>query len=91
MLVARQGGKASAQGGSESATGLLACGGAQGAGRAGGAVCAVGHLPYCARVRVAEGRSQPLVLSTGLQTHVFHERAKQSEARGCGSRRSKLL
>ena len=30
MLVARQGGKAPAQGGSESATGLLACGGAQG-------------------------------------------------------------
>ena len=64
MLVARQGGKASAQGGSESATGLLACGGAQGEL---GEQCAQWGVCPTARVRVAEGRSQPLVLSTGLQ------------------------
>ena len=46
MLVARQGGKASAQGGSESATGLLACGGAQGELVGHGAQW--GRLPYCA-------------------------------------------
>ena len=46
MLVARQGGKASAQGGSESATGLLACGRAQSERVE---QCAQwGRLPYCA-------------------------------------------
>ena len=46
MLVARQGGKASAQGGSESATGLLACGRAQSERVEQGAQW--GRLPYCA-------------------------------------------
>ena len=44
-----------------------------------------------ARVRFSEGRSQPLVLSTGSETHAFHERARQSERRGRGSTGSKLL
>ena len=46
MPVARQGGKASAQGGSESATGLLACGRAQSERVEQSAQW--GRLPYCA-------------------------------------------
>ena len=49
-----------------------------------------GSLPYCAG-RVAEDRFQPLVLSTGLSRRMFHVRARQSETRRCGSRRSELL
>ena len=90
MLVARQGGKASAQGGSESATGLLACGGAQGE-LAGGALCAVGAsalLRECGLRRAVLSHSSCLRDS---RTHVFHERARQSEARSCSGTRSKLL
>ena len=89
MLVARQGGKASAQGGSESATGLLACGGAQGEL---GEQCA--QWGVCPTARECGSRRAVLSHSCCLRdsrTHVFHERARQSEARGCGSRRSKLL
>ena len=50
-----------------------------------------GSLPYCAAGRVAEDRFQPLVLSTGLGRRMLHVRARQSETRRCGSRRSKLL
>ena len=44
-----------------------------------GTVCAGGRLPYCAE-RVAEGRFQPLVLSTGLGRRMFHARVRGRQA-----------
>ena len=68
MLVARQGGGVSAQGGSESATGLLAGGGA-GSERAGGAVCAVGAsalLRECGSPRAGAALRGSTSASSGL-------------------------